>query len=190
MEGRPQARNGKTDRIYGAQHLASRYDPPTITLTSHDQTRRKTTLIDFIVIRHPTEHNIILGRTTIFRFWAISFNIHGIVKFSTIEGPRTILVTPSKELRFYENMQPKEIMKEAKKPRSELSEEGVIINVEYPDQPVSIGVHLPPTIRQELIELLKKYKHVFAWTPTYMVGVDRKVIEHKLMIKPGTNVVK
>lgn len=112
------------------------------------------------------------------------------MKFSTIEGPRTILVTPPKELRFYENIQPKEIMKEAKKPRSELSEERVIINVEYPNQPVSIGVHLPPAIRQELIELLKKYKHVFAWTPTYMVGVDRKVIEHKLMIKSGTKVVK
>lgn len=38
-------------------------------------------------------------------------------------------------------------------------------------------------IRKSLIELLKKYKHVFAWTPTDMVGVDRGVIEHKLMIR-------
>lgn len=33
--------------------------------------------------------------------------------------------------------------------------------------------------------LLKQYKHVFALTPTDMVGVHKEVIEHKLMIKQG-----
>lgn len=64
----------------------------------------------------------------------------------------------------------------------------VIINTEHPDQPFNICANLPPAKRQELIDLLKKYKHAFAWTPTDMVGVNREVIEHKLMIKPGTKV--
>lgn len=65
-----------------------------------------------------------------------------------------------------------------------------VINWDHPDQPICIGVTLPLKTRQAFIELLNKYKHVFSWTPTGMVGVDRGVIEHKLMIRPGTKEVK
>lgn len=65
-----------------------------------------------------------------------------------------------------------------------------IINREYLDQTIDIVNSLPPATRQTLINLLKKYNHVFAWTPTYMVRVDREVIEHKIMIKPGTKEIK
>lgn len=65
-----------------------------------------------------------------------------------------------------------------------------IINKECLDQLVSIGDNLPPATRRPLVDLLKKYKHVFAWTPTNMEGVDREVIEHKLMIKLGEKEVK
>lgn len=47
-----------------------------------------------------------------------------------------------------------------------------------------------PSAPGALVSLLKQYKLVFTWTPTDMVGVDRKVIEHKLIIKPGTKEVK
>lgn len=83
-------------------------------------------------------------------------------------------------------MKPKEIYEESKRPRSELPEGKEIINREHPYQPVSVGTAFPQTTRQEFIELLKKYRHVFSWTPTYMVGVDRGVIEHKLMIRHRT----
>ena len=66
------------------------------TLTSHDKTRRKTTIIDFVVIRRPIEHNIILGRATLFRFRAIPSAIHILVKFDTTKGSGTILATPPK----------------------------------------------------------------------------------------------
>lgn len=81
------------------------------TLTSHNKMRWKRVLIDFIVIWHPTQHNIILGRTTLFRFGAISSTIQLVVKFGTTEGTRTILATPPKELRGYKIMQPKETPK-------------------------------------------------------------------------------
>lgn len=130
------------------------------TLTRHDKVRRKMALIDFVIIWHQTEHNIILGRTTLFRFGTIWSTIHGIVKFDTTEGPRTILATPPQELRCCEIMQPKEITKEARKPQSVLPNSRVVINAEYLDQPVSIGINLSPVTRQELINLLRKFKHV------------------------------
>lgn len=85
------------------------------TLTINDRVKKKTTLIDFVVIRHPKEHNIILRQTTLLRFGVVPSTIHGIIKFSTIEGPGTVLAAPPRELQCYEIMQQKEIMQENKK---------------------------------------------------------------------------
>ena len=156
------------------------------TLTSHDRVKKNTTLIYFVMIRHRTEHNIILGRTTLLIFKVVPSTMHGIIKFSTTQGSGTVLATPPRELRCYEIMQPKEIIQEKKKSRVEPASGKKIINREYLDQPVSVGSNLSFATRQTLIKFLKKYKHVFSWTPTDMVRVDRKVIEHKLMIKPST----
>lgn len=80
------------------------------TLTSHNKTKKKTTLIDFVVIRHPEEHNIILGRMTLLKFGEVPSTVHGVIKFSITKRPWTVLETPSRELRCYEIIQPKEIM--------------------------------------------------------------------------------
>nr|KAJ0216070.1 hypothetical protein LSAT_V11C300135490 [Lactuca sativa] len=83
-----------------------------------------------------------------------------------------------------------ETSREAKKLRHNPEKGKEVINEEHPDQPVSIGCDLPSHVRRALVDLLKRYKHVFVWTPTDMVGVERKVIEHKLVIKPGAKEVK
>ena len=72
------------------------------TLVSQDKTRRRTALIDFVVIRHPSEHNIILSRTALLRFGVVLSTIHRIIKFSTSHVPGTILATPLRELKCYE----------------------------------------------------------------------------------------
>lgn len=77
------------------------------TLTNHDKGKMKTNLIDFVVIRPPAEHNIILGRTTILKFNVVPSMMSGIIKFSTIEGLGIVLATPLRELRCYEIMPPK-----------------------------------------------------------------------------------
>lgn len=69
-----------------------------LTITSHDKQRKKTALIDFVVIRHSTEHNIILGRTALLKLGAVPSTIHGIMKFDTPKGEATILATPPREL--------------------------------------------------------------------------------------------
>ncbi|KAL7583074.1 uncharacterized protein LOC111911354 [Lactuca sativa] len=161
-----------------------------LTITSHDKQRKKTALIDFVVIRHSAEHNIILGRTTLLKLGVVPSTMHGIMKFDTPKGEATILATPPKELQCYTVMKPAEITKGSKRPRGSPIKGKEVINERYPDQPVSVGCDLPNHTRRALVNLLKRYKHVFAWTPTDMVGVERKVIEHKLMIGPGVKEVK
>lgn len=41
-------------------------------LYDHDVIKKKTVLIEFVVVRHPTEHSIILGKTALLRFKAIA----------------------------------------------------------------------------------------------------------------------
>lgn len=74
------------------------------TLTNHDKTKRKTTFIDFVVIRHPTEHNIILRWTALLQFSAVPLTMQRVIKFSIAEGPRMVLAIAPRELRCYEIM--------------------------------------------------------------------------------------
>ena len=52
-------------------------------------------------------------------------------------------------------------------------------------RPTYVSAKLDPEYKQELIDLLKKFKDCFAWKYYEMPGVDRSIIEHRLPIKPG-----
>ncbi|XP_023743054.1 uncharacterized protein LOC111891220 [Lactuca sativa] len=116
--------------------------------------------------------------------------MHGIMKFDTPKGEAMILATPPKELQCYTVIKPTEITKGCKRPRGNPITGKEIINENHPDQPICVGCDLPDHTRRALVDLLKHYKHVFAWTPTDMVGVERRVMEHKLMIRPRAKEVK
>lgn len=104
-----------------------------LTLTSHEKQRKKTVLIDFMVIRHSVDHNIILGRTALLKLGAFPSTMHGVVKFSTADDSAMILATLPKELQYFTVMQPAEIARETKKVRAESTMEKEVINKEYPD---------------------------------------------------------
>ncbi|RDY01037.1 hypothetical protein CR513_15694, partial [Mucuna pruriens] len=54
---------------------------------------------------------------------------------------------------------------------------------------VRIGKQLPPDSRVKLLELLKEYADVFAWSYQDMPGLDREIVENKLPLLPrGTPV--
>lgn len=74
------------------------------TLTNHEKNRRNTALIDFVVVRHSSKHNVILGRKTLLRFRGMSFNIHGVLKFGSSQGSGIVLATPPQVLKRYEIM--------------------------------------------------------------------------------------
>jgi hypothetical protein len=49
-----------------------------------------------------------------------------------------------------------------------------------PNRAVTIGAHLNPEEKKELIQFLNKNKDVFAWSAKDLQGVDRDIIEHAL----------
>nr|KAJ0218881.1 hypothetical protein LSAT_V11C300127070 [Lactuca sativa] len=128
-------------------------------------------------------------RTTIGRL--VGFTGHSLWPLSTIHLPLTItshdkqrkktaLAKPRywprrpKNCNVYTVMKPADITKGSKRPRGSPIKGKEVMNEGHPDQPISVGCDLPDYTIRVLVNLLKRYKHVFAWTPTDMVGVERK----------------
>ena len=57
-------------------------------------------------------------------------------------------------------------------------------------RPTYISTKIDPKLRIKIIQLLKEFKDCFAWDYDEMSGLDRKVVELQLPIRPGKKPVK
>ncbi|KAL5131311.1 hypothetical protein HKD37_12G034220 [Glycine soja] len=55
---------------------------------------------------------------------------------------------------------------------------------------VKVGTSMTAPIRQGLITLLGEYQDVFVWSYQDMPGVDSDIVQHKLLLNPGSSPVK
>ena len=58
-----------------------------------------------------------------------------------------------------------------------------------PPKPIFISSQLSTKEREQLVELLKKYVDVFAWTYDEMPGLDLRLVVHSLNVDLGTKLV-
>ncbi|GJT14303.1 hypothetical protein Tco_0861345 [Tanacetum coccineum] len=79
----------------------------------------------------------------------------------------------------------KEILKSKKEP----VKEEVLVNLAFSEQRITIGTQFSPACRLQLINLLKDNKDVFAWQPSDMVGVPRRIIQHSLNVSLSITLV-
>ncbi|GJZ95464.1 reverse transcriptase domain-containing protein [Tanacetum coccineum] len=63
--------------------------------------------------------------------------------------------------------------------------EQILVNPCFPDQIVTIGGRLSPVCKNQLKTLLINNMEVFAWEPSDMTGVPRRIIEHSLNVNPS-----
>lgn len=69
-----------------------------------------------------------------------------------------------------------------KKPANDL--EDVELVVGDPSKTTKDGGELDPPLKEKMMEFLKKNLDIFAWTHEDMLGIDSKVIEHRLNVDP------
>ncbi|KAK1417533.1 hypothetical protein QVD17_26662 [Tagetes erecta] len=134
--------------------------------------RQKTALLTFIVIPATSRHNVIFGRTALDAFDAAVSTRRGLITFPTPRGIARIYADDPcmvAEARIQE-------------PQKNEHEKWVI-NKRFPEQPITLGATLSPTIRHHLKDLLYSYMDVFAFEPTDMTGVPRGETQHRLRIK-------
>ncbi|VFQ97199.1 unnamed protein product, partial [Cuscuta campestris] len=84
------------------------------------------------------------------------------------------------------------IQKEEGRPRAEPAEEveEVSLDPAEPERKVKVGKTLPLELKEQLLEVLRAFKVLFAWGPEDMPGVDPKIICHRLAVDPTHKPVK
>ena len=67
-----------------------------------------------------------------------------------------------------------------------------VINLGSKEDPkeVKIGASLYPDVKRRLIELLKEYEDIFAWSYQDMPGLDTDIVEHHFLLKPECPPIK
>lgn len=66
----------------------------------------------------------------------------------------------------------------------------VNLGTEEDKKEVRVGASLDAKVKAKLVELLKEYSDVFAWSYQDMPGLDASIVEHKLPLKPECPPVK
>ncbi|VFQ68922.1 unnamed protein product [Cuscuta campestris] len=84
------------------------------------------------------------------------------------------------------------IQKEEGRPRAEPAEEVEEVSLDpvVPERKVKVGKTLPLELKEQLLEVLRAFKVLFAWGPEDMPGVDPKIICHRLAVDPTHKPVK
>ncbi|GJX28244.1 hypothetical protein Tco_0830407 [Tanacetum coccineum] len=156
-------------------------------ITIGDAPLLRTEILNFIIVRSDSPHNMLLGRIVMQRMGIVVSTIHGAIKFHTKKRTRTILSADETD----------EGKKRARKILAineewVLScvnfEEKIIVNDKYHDQMVTIRKQLPEHFKKELQNLLKSNADVLAWIHAEMIGIPRTIMvegkpfntEHKL----------
>ncbi|GJS90669.1 hypothetical protein Tco_0773305 [Tanacetum coccineum] len=67
--------------------------------------------------------------------------------------------------------------------------EEVLVNPTYPKQLVTIGGNLLIEGSTQFKSILKRNQDVFAWEPSYMIGVLKRIIKHLLNVNPSVTPV-
>ncbi|XP_071739825.1 uncharacterized protein [Rutidosis leptorrhynchoides] len=143
---------------------------------------KRTTNIEFLVVKANSQYNIILGRTALMTFGAVTSTVHGMMKFPTPGGIATLYAERQKTIEC------SQVTKAIIKPI--IHDDGSISpNLQFPDQKIIIGHTLSTACKEKLYNILVTNLDVFAWQPSDMTGVPREITEHRLNVNPNIHPV-
>ena len=80
------------------------------------------------------------------------------------------------------------VKEEPEKPTKDL--EDVELAEGDPSKFTKMGGELDPSVKEKIVEFLKKNLDVFAWTHKDMPGINDQVIEHQLNVDPTQKLVQ
>ncbi|GJV45233.1 reverse transcriptase domain-containing protein [Tanacetum coccineum] len=138
-----------------------------------DEDHSTSAWMNFMVIRSPSQHNGIIGRTGIRKIRAVPSTTHRMLKFPVKGG--TVTLRSSRAIPM-ECAMTSQVLEEKIK---------VVIHPEYAKQIIAIGSTLTEKERKELCALLKQNLYIFTWKPADITGVPRHMAEHRLNVREG-----
>ncbi|XP_031375657.1 uncharacterized protein LOC116190138 [Punica granatum] len=125
--------------------------------------------VTFQVLDIPNAFSLLLGRPWIHFAGAVPSTLHQKLKFIVEE--RLITVKGEEDYAIY---------KETAVPYIIEPTEEINIGTEEEPRTLKIGTGLDPTQRARMIDFLKEYQEVFAWSYADMPGLDPSIVKHSL----------
>ncbi|KAK3001122.1 hypothetical protein RJ639_022192 [Escallonia herrerae] len=145
-------------------------------------------MLDFLVVKVPSAYNAILGRPALNQLQAVVSTYHLKMKFPTenrireVKGDQTTArqcYVTSCRSKNKEALIIEDLREDTKMQRGEPVKNLISIEV-YPgdeDKTVQIGSNLKEDTKLELVNLLRTYADVFAWTAADMPRIDGEVLQ-------------
>ncbi|KAK3001975.1 hypothetical protein RJ639_022284 [Escallonia herrerae] len=145
-------------------------------------------MLDFVVVRVPSAYNAILGRTALNQLRAVVSTYHMKMKFPTengvgeVKGDQVVArqcYMASCRNRANEALMIEDLRDETKVERGKPAEDLFDIEL-YPgnqEKTVRVGTGLSDDLKLKLVDLLRNYSDIFAWTASDMPGIDPKPLK-------------
>ncbi|VFR01048.1 unnamed protein product [Cuscuta campestris] len=177
----------------------------TLPVTLGSGNRTVTKQMRFLVVDIKCVHNAILGRPKINQVRAIISMAHLCMKFYTSNGigeergdqknARSCYLEAVKKMtRQFEQIelvsQHVDKGEEKAKIEPDANTEEIQVDASNPERKVRIGADLQEESRTEIVEVLTRYKSLFAWSVADMPGINRSVICHRFSVLEGSRPVR
>ncbi|KAK2998728.1 hypothetical protein RJ639_022763 [Escallonia herrerae] len=145
-------------------------------------------MLDFVVVRVPSAYNAILGRTALNQLRAVISTYHMKMKFPTengvgeVKGDQAVArqcYMASCRNRANETLMIEDLRDETKVERGKPAEDLFDIEL-YPgnqEKTVRVGKGLSDDLKLKLVDLLRSYSDILAWTASDMPGIDPEVLQ-------------
>ena len=162
----------------------------TLTVIAGTYPTQVTKEIDFLIVNYPLTYNIILGRPSRNRLKVTTLTYYLKVKFPIAHGVREIkedqvLVRECYQTALASGENHTWVINESK-PIPKLTETPQEVEIALRDlmKVLKIGSALPTLEKKKMISFLKANQDVFTWKHEDMLGIDRKIIQHRLNVNP------
>ena len=163
----------------------------TLTVTVGDCPQQITKEVTFLVVDYSSTYNAILERPTLNSWKAVTSTYHLMIKFPTDYGvgelhgnqvaARECYITML-EMDDQQQTMCIEERRTVAEPVEELEE--IILDDSKPERMTRVGTLASWLVRQELTAFLRDNQDVFAWSHENMLGINPKIMVHKLNVSP------
>ncbi|GJZ49177.1 hypothetical protein Tco_0603367 [Tanacetum coccineum] len=147
-------------------------------ITIGDSSFTRMEVLDFVIIRSNSLHNLLLKRSAMQRMGIVVSTIHMAIKFHTPRGIGTIFSTyePDKIGEGHKKLKEASLTVAKGILSCVDAEERIVLKDKYPEQTIIIVKQMPTRVKQKLQDLLRSNVDVFAWTYVDIKGIPRTIM--------------